>query len=265
MKVQARRHRLVEIVRQREKASVEELARALGASKETIRRDLAQLARLGKVQKVHGGATIPRLTGEGPFQQRLSERVEAKARIARAAAALFRPGETLLIDTGTTTLHFAEALAATSGLTVATNSTEIARTLAKADCQVFLLGGAYGAENSQTVGAMVTAQLAAFRAHHAVLTIGALDSRTGAMDYNFQEAEVAQAMAAQAERLTVLADSSKFSALATFAVCPLARIDTLVTDSRPAGPLAQALQKAGVRVVVAAPDSFRPLPRGASL
>ncbi len=242
MNIRDRQARLVEIVWKEEKATVEMLAERLGASRETIRRDLTRLAQQGKIQKVHGGAVKPTALGEPEFQQRLSENAPAKMAIAKTAAALFRPGEALFIDTGSTTLFFAEEIARRGGLTIITNSTEIARVIDKAGNghRVFLLGGEYRAGNSQTVGTMVAEQIRAFRAHHAVLTVGALDRRTGAMDYNIEEAQVARAMIAQSEKLTILADHSKFGALASFEVCPLARIDNLVCD----GPVPQDIREA---------------------
>ena len=252
MKIRDRHNRLVDIVRKRGKASVEELARLLDASRETIRRDLTRLAKAGKIQKVHGGATIPRIMGEGSYQHRLSQNVEAKTRIAKAAADLVKPGETLFIDTGTTTLFFAEEIARISELMIVTNSTEIARTIAKEGngSRVYLLGGEFSAENSQTIGAMVTAQIRSFRAHHAVLTIGALDRRTGAWDYNFEEAQVAQAMIEQSDKVTILADSSKFNSLASFEVCQISRIRNLVCEKRPPEDVAQALEAAGGTLVL---------------
>lgn len=251
MKIHTRQSNLVEIVRKKGRASVEELAKLLGASRETIRRDLTQLANSGEIQKIHGGATMPRVFGEGPFQQRLSENVDAKIKVAQTAAQLFKPGETLFIDTGSTTLFFAEKVAKITGLTVITNSTEIARTIAKANngSRVFLLGGEYSADNSQTIGTMVAAQIRSFRAHHTVLTVGALDKRSGAMDFNIEEAQVARAMIEQSEKLTVLSDRSKINTLASFEVCPLAKIDRLVCDARPPDDICDVLQTAGGQVI----------------
>jgi len=252
VKIHARHHKLIEIVRKKETASVEDLAALLGTSRETIRRDLTHLSRAGMIQKIHGGATIPRALGEGAFRQRMSENVEAKITIANLAAGLFKPGETLLIDTGSTTLFLAEALSAIPHLTVVTNAAEIARTIASCNngSKVFLLGGEFSAENAQTVGTMVAAQIRSFRAHHAILTVGALDARSGAMDYNIDEAQVARAMIAQCERVTVLADASKFNAVASFEVCPLEAIDMLVSDSPPPEDIAQALVASGAKVVL---------------
>ena len=250
MKIRDRRTKLVEIVWREESASVEMLAGLLRSSRETIRRDLTQLAKQGKVQKVHGGAIKPTVLGEPAFQQRLSENAPAKMAIAKTAAALFRPGEAIFVDTGSTTLFLAEKIAGIGGLTVITNSTEIARVMEKADNghRVFLLGGEYRAGNSQTVGTMVTEQIRSFRAHHAVLTVGALDCRTGAMDYNIEEAQVARAMIAQSQKLTILADHSKFNALASFEVCSLTQITNLVCDTPVPGDTLEALQKGGTIV-----------------
>lgn len=252
MKIKKRQIKLIEIVRKREKVSVDELATLLETSHETIRRDLTLLSETGKILKVHGGARMPRVMGEGPFKQRLSENVDAKMQIAQSAAALFEPGETLFVDTGSTTLLFVEALANISDLTIITNSTEIARTFATNNTSgsVFLLGGEFSAGNSQTIGAMAATQVRAFRAHHAVLTVGALDARSGAMDYNIDEAQIARAMIEQSESVTILADSSKLGSVASFEVCPLSSINRLVTDEAPKDDLLHQIDSAGVKVIL---------------
>jgi len=253
MKVKLRQAKIVEVIRKNEQASVGELAALLGISRETVRRDLTGLANSGKIQKVHGGAALPRIFGEGSFQQRMSDNAEAKARIAAAAAQLLSSGETVFVDTGSTTLYFAECLSEVSGLTIVTNSTEIADTIASSASgnRTFLLGGEYSPGNRQTVGTMVAAQIGSFRAHHTVLTIGALDGRTGAMDYNIEEAQVARAMIEQSEILTVLVDSSKFNEVASFKVCSLAEIDRIVCDAPPPEALGKALRTAGVEIILA--------------
>ena len=107
MKIRRRKEKIVEIIRRNERATVGDLAGQLNISRETIRRDLTELAKLGKIQKYHGGATLPNVFGEGSFQERVSKNAEAKSRIARAAVSLFGPGETLFVDTGSTTLYLA--------------------------------------------------------------------------------------------------------------------------------------------------------------
>jgi len=252
MKVQNRQSRILAEVRAGEKATVEYLADLLGASRETIRRDLTDLEKQGKLQKFHGGAMLPRTFGEGVFQQRMSENVEAKIKIAKSAASLFHSGETLFIDTGSTALYFAEQLAGMPGLNIITNSTDVAIAVSGGgqSC-AYLLGGSFGHDNRQTVGTLTTAQINGFRAHHAVLTVGALDTRSGALDFDLEESQVARAMIAQSKSVTILADQTKFNALASFEVCTLDGVDRLVCDAPPPADLAQALGAAQVDVVVA--------------
>ena len=247
----ARQAKIANILRQSNRVTVNELAEALNISRETIRRDLTALARLGKAQKFHGGALLPAAIGEGPFSERMGENVNAKVLIAKRAVKLVSPGETVFIDTGSTSLYFAEKLADLSKLTVITNSTEIARTISRSPHQskVFLLGGRFNGGERQTVGNLAISQIQFFRAHHAFLTIGALDAKTGAMDFSFEEAQIAQAMVDQAESLTIIADSSKFGKIASFKVCGLDRITNLVCDERPPEKINLALMESNVNVI----------------
>jgi len=246
-----RQAEIVNIIRQRDHATVNELAELLNTSRETIRRDLTELARAGKVQKFHGGASLPVLVGEGPFRDRMGKNAAAKMEIAAEAAKLISPGETILIDTGTTTFYFAEKLTEISNLTVVTNSTKIARVMGSGPipARTFLLGGEFHADNRQTIGSMAISQVKSFRAHHAVLTVGALDSRSGVMDYSIEEAQLARAMVEQAEIITLLVDSSKFEQIASFEVCSLRKITNLVCEKAPAGKMYDALTDAGVTII----------------
>lgn len=243
-----RQEKIAEAVRRQGHVSVEQLAARFKTSHETIRRDLAALAEAGAVMKVHGGARLPGRREEGPFRERLATNAVAKRLIAEKAAELVRPGATLFIDTGSTTLMCAEALGRIAGLTVITNSTRIAAALGERGNRitVFLLGGRFDADNHETVGPTAIAEIQGFHADHALITVGALDSAAGVTDYNFDEAQVARAMIDNADSLIVAADASKFGRRAAFAVCPLERLTALVTDRPPEGRLAQALSAAGV-------------------
>ncbi|MDQ0391939.1 DeoR/GlpR family DNA-binding transcription regulator [Labrys monachus] len=254
MKPGIRRERIVDLVREHERMSVDDLAGLLGSSRETIRRDLTELDGRGHIRKVHGGAVMPEAPREGAFPARLSEAIREKRAVARAAAALFGEGDTLFIDTGTTTLLFAEELARRPGITVITNGPQIARTVAAGGGKVFVIGGEYRADVGEMTGSLAVEQIARFHAAHAVITVGGI-GRDGAMDFLLDEAQVARAMVAQARSVTVIADGSKLGRMALFQVCPLGRIDRLVVDVRPEGSLAEALTSAGVEVVVADPSA----------
>ncbi len=246
----------MQLVREQARVSVDALAEVLGASRETIRRDLTDLAERGRVRKIHGGATLaePRLIEqdiEGPFQARLSENAEAKRAIARRAIGLFEPGDTMFVDTGTTTLLFAEELAQAAGLTVITNSVAIAALAARGSSNtVFLIGGEYRADGTENLGALAIEQIARFHVIHAVLAVGSVE-RVGIFDFDLREADVARAMIAQARSVTVLGDASKFERGGLIKVAPLSGIDRIVTEKAPSGAVSAALRDAGVTVIMA--------------
>ena len=194
-KPDSRRELIVQLVSEVGKIGVDELAARLGASKETIRRDLTSLADEGRIKKVHGSAMLPDRKGEGPFASRMAEATGEKRKVANRAAQLFDRGDAMFVDTGTTTLCFAEALAQRSGLTVITNSVLIAEAISKGgrDNKVFMLGGEFMPESHQNVGSLTREQIARFNPTHAVLTVGAVSAQ-GIMDFSLEEVEVARAM-----------------------------------------------------------------------
>jgi DeoR/GlpR family transcriptional regulator of sugar metabolism len=254
MRPNIRRERIEQMVRERERVTVDALAELLGTSRETIRRDLTDLAERGRVRKFHGGATLaeprgPEADVEGSFQGRLLENAEAKRAIARRAIQLFEPGDTLFVDTGTTTLLFAEELAIASGLTVITNSAAIAAMAARGNANsTFLIGGEYRAESTENLGPLAIDQISQFHAIHAVLAVGSIET-VGILDFDLREADVARAMITQSRSVTVLADASKFGRGGLIKVAPLEAVHRVVTESEPPQAIAHALEEAGVSVI----------------
>jgi DeoR/GlpR family transcriptional regulator of sugar metabolism len=250
MKPRDRQAKIAAIIGQEGQASVDALALRFDVSAETVRRDLTQLAESGLVQKVHGGAKRPRLHAEASFLERMSEDADAKQEIGRKLRALVEPGDTVFIDTGSTTLICAAAVADIGGLTVVTNSAEIARTMAQgaADNAIYLLGGRYGADNSETLGPIAIEQIATFQADSAILTVAAVDADAGIMDADIEEAQVARAMIANAQQVIIVANATKLGRRAAFRVCDLGSVDVLVSDQPPSIELATALVSAGVEL-----------------
>lgn len=232
MKPRERRSHIEGIIRSEGTASVEALAARFGVSTETIRRDLSALAGAGRVMKVHGGARSARLLAEPSMDVRSARAGEEKLRIGRRLADAIEPGATLFIDTGSTTLAAAPALAGIAGLTVITNSCHLAEALSRAGstAAVYLLGGRYAGGNAQTVGPAVLTQIGQFQADHCVLTVAAFTAEIGAMDASHDEAQIARAMIANAQNLILLADSSKLDRRAAFTVCPASQVALLITD-----------------------------------
>ena len=250
MKPHERQPQIEAIIRREGEVSVDMLAARFDVSSETIRRDLGALAEGGRVLKVHGGARRPRLIQEPSHEEREVTAAAAKVAIGRKLGRAVEPGETLFVDTGSTTLAAAETLAAIPGLTIITNSLRLAERMTRAgsDATIHLLGGRYGADNAQTTGASTVEQVQAFRADRAVLTVAAIDADQGAMDASLEEAQIARAMIRNARQLTVLADAGKFAQYAAYAVCPAGDIDLIISDGQLGSSQREALTNKGVEI-----------------
>lgn len=251
--VRERQNAIIELLHKAGSVVVVDLAEQLSASRETIRRDLTLLAEQGLLRKVHGGAVQLQSATEDPFQKRMAQNIDAKRRIGRKAAALFNAGDSLMIDAGSTTVCFAEALALSPGKTIITNSQLVAQAASGSDRgnRVFLLGGEYDAEGGECLGVLTNDQIRLFQVDHAVLTVGAVGSTGEFMDFIADAAFTARSMIARARSVTILVDSSKFERFALFQLCSPSEISRVVTDAPPPAPTLRAFEQAGVEVILA--------------
>lgn len=236
--------------------SIASLAERLDVSDETVRRHVKDLVEQGAVHRVHGGVILAGALAEPPFSRRIKERVAAKRAIAKGVADHVSDGMTLLIDSGSTTTYVAQALLQRSGLTVITNSLEIARTLVgRGDCSVHFAGGALRADIGATIGHEAIALIREFRADLAILSMGAIDVKDGYMDFDIDEARIARTMIDRADRVVVAADAWKFTAKARVRVCSFEPVSLLVTDETPPPQLLQQFTAAGTEIVVATDET----------
>ncbi len=243
---------ILKAVMQRGSCAIGELAEELTVSKETIRRDVKPLASQGLVVKVHGAIMVPERLREPPFERRMRDNMEEKLRIAAHCARMIEDGDSLMLDTGSTTCYVARALRERSNLTVVTNSAEIARTLATRNGnRVYMAGGELRGDDGAALGAAAVAFVQQFAVRYAVLSIGAIDRSTGLMDAHLAEAEFSRTVMDRAEHVVVVADHTKFGRKGFVRVCGLDRIDTLITDAPPPAAFARALAEAGVTVEIA--------------
>lgn len=239
-----------------QRISNERLAGDLGVSRETVRRDLLALEAEGVLKRVHGGAVAVAEDAEPPFAVRAVTHVKEKRTVARAATRLVKPGQTLFLDAGSTTALLAEALASLSGLTVVTNSIDVAARMTEPDSAdrfntVLLIGGHMGRDPQATHGAPAIAEIHRYRADLALLSPVGIDARHGATSFHPEEAEVARAMAAQAREVCILADHSKWGVVSRIQSCPPERITTVVGDARARqSPAFDAVQSAVGAVII---------------
>jgi DeoR family glycerol-3-phosphate regulon repressor len=251
-RLSARQSDILRLVRAAGRLAIADLATHLAVSEETVRRDVRPMAAAGVVRKLHGAVAVAATTTEPPLSRRMQENAEAKQRIAAAAAAQIADGDSVMFDTGSTTIFVAHALARRRRLIVVTNSTEVARLLSQTDgSRVFLAGGEIRGDDAAVFGPQTAAFVGQFVARTAILSIGGIDPVHGLTDYHVGEAEFSQAVIPQVDRVIVVADQTKFQRRGFARVCDFAQIDMLITDAAPPADTAARLAESGVTVIVA--------------
>ena len=222
------------------------LAELLGVSVETIRRDVKALAGRGEIVRMHGAIGLPSVVSEAPFERRMRENRAAKDAIAALAASTIRDGESVMLDTGTTTSILARALLDHRRLTVVTNSSDIARTLATVNGnKVYMAGGELRSDSGAALGFSAIEFVGRFSVDHAIISAGAINVASGVMDYDLEEAQFGEAVLARGRRRVVVTDSSKFGQKGLVRVCALGDVDELIANRMPSTELAAALKAAG--------------------
>ncbi|NQU09696.1 DeoR/GlpR transcriptional regulator [bacterium] len=243
---------------------VTHLARRFGVALMTIRRDLAELAATGQLVRTHGGALLARPGHiEFAFQRRGEAHHREKHAIARAAAALVGPGMTVSLDTGTTTLAIARAIAGVDRLKVLTSSLAIAAALyPHENIELVLLGGIARQGSPDLHGDLTEENLRRFRVQIAFLGADAV-SPDGCYTVDAGVARVSRAMIANAIQKVLVADHSKFQNTAFRRFAALNDLDLLITDGG-APPATRRWLSRAVRQVVYARPGRRPPRTGVS-
>jgi len=220
---------VLRLLRDRTIASIAELAAEFRVSEMTIRRDLLKLVATGDAIRVPGGARIARSFGlEKTFLERIERMAAAKDRIGRLAASLVRDGESVALDSGTTTLYIARYLRARRDIVVFTFSLAVLEELAESgSVRVELTGGTYRASSHDLVGRSVGQALSSVSADTVFFGAPALSFRKGVMVY---DPEFQRALLQAGRKKILVADSGKIGTEALYSVCPLERCDAIVTD-----------------------------------
>jgi DeoR family glycerol-3-phosphate regulon repressor len=248
-----RQDEIIQLLRSGGSARIADLAARLGVSRETVRRDVAPLARAGELIKVHGSVRAMLQPSEAPFERRMRENAQAKQRLAAHVAAKIDDGDSIMLDTGTTTSFLARALLNKSSLTVVTNSSDVARTLATVNGnRVYMAGGELHGDNGAAFGPSAIGFASSFAVKHAIISISAIDPVTGFMDHHLAEAEFARQVLLCGQQRIVITDASKFARSALVRVCGFDGLDLLVCDTEPPDAIRSKLTDGGARFEVTA-------------
>jgi DeoR/GlpR family transcriptional regulator of sugar metabolism len=231
----AQRHQLiVEKTRREGAVRVSELTDLLRVSEMTVRRDLDALAAAGLLEKVHGGATIRGgLSAEEPgFEAKSHRQLKEKDEIARAAARLVEPGQSIGLTAGTTTWRLAHHLAQVPDLTVVTNSMQVANVLhrePRPDLTVVLTGGVRTPSDA-LVGPVAMTAIRALHLDVLFMGVHGVTADAGLTTPNLLEAETDRALVTASARIVVVADHTKWGVRGLSRIAGLEDIDVFVTD-----------------------------------
>jgi len=244
--------RIIAALRVGSSVRISDLATRFGVSTETVRRDLDELSRQGLVDRTYGGAAPAVSFHEAAVDERARERVAERRRIGACAAGLIEDGDVLMIDSGSTTVHFVQRLAAaTPRITVLTNCLGVALALGPAaETRVVLCPGDYRVQEGGVFGPETAAFLQRFRATKAIIGASGLTTE-GPVELDSAATWVKRTMIERAAHRFLLIDESKLDALSIETVCPLDQIHDLVTSAAPSAALREALIAAGIAVHVA--------------
>ena len=252
-----RRQVIADMVRERGSVRGSELVDLLGVTDETIRRDLSRLEELGIVRRAHGGA-IAMTKDETNTAVRLHEHAEEKVAIGERAAELVRPGSTIILDSGTTTLCLARSLRRVPDLMVVTTAvTNALELVGNPGTTVVMTGGVIRPITFGASGALAAATLhevhgdQAFIAMHCVTVSGCL------MYASFEEVDAKRAMIEAASEVILLADHSKFGREALVRVAPITAVHRIVTSVGIDPDEAAAIRDHGIELIIVDPSDRR--------
>lgn len=250
--IEERRRRICELLREEGRVTVEALATRFGTSLVTIRADLSALESAGILMRTHGGALLPEAAeGDEPLGVKQLQHHAEKVRIAQAAVALIQDGETIILDSGTTTAEIARALRKSdlTSINVITNALNLAALLMDVPAvRLIVPGGILRRESNSLSGPMAEAALAKLQADRLYLGADGLDPEIGVMTPHLQEAELNAKMIQIARQVVVVADSSKLIRRNISLIAKIEQVHVLITDRAAPASAVAALRERGVDV-----------------
>jgi DeoR family transcriptional regulator of aga operon len=249
--IEERRRRICDLVRAEGRVTVDALATRFGISQVTIRGDLASLESAGALTRTHGGAlNVP---GDQPLDVKQLQHHAEKLRIAEAAAALIRDGETIILDSGTTTAEIARRIRSLElrSINVITNALNIASLLIDSpSVRLIMPGGILRRESNSLSGPSAEAALESLQADRLYLGADAVDPKVGVMTPHLAEAQLNAKMMAISRQVVVVADSSKLMRRNVSLIARVEQIHLLITDRAAPAEAVEELRERGVAVTL---------------
>lgn len=203
-------------------------SRSLGVSEDTIRRDLRELAKDGRLKRVHGGA-VPSAPANAPFARRIGIATPEKVEIGKRAAAMIETGHVVFVDGGTTAVQLARNIPQNLNATIITHSPNVALELLNhANLEVEIVGGKLLRHSVVTSGAATIAWLDRYRPDLCFIGATGLHPDQGVTTGVSEDAEVKRAIIARSGSALILASSEKFAAVSSFEIASWQDVDGLI-------------------------------------
>lgn len=250
-----RKEAILDQVAERGQVSIGELARSLGVSEATVRRDLRNLAAQRRLELVHGGAMASKV-GDQSLLARARRNAESKRIIGRLAANLVSDGDMLFVDSGTTCYEMRPYLLRKKAITVIVNSTRLAVELgANPEIEIILLGGHYRPERMDAVGPLTANAIDQLRGYVAFIGADGLSPEFGISANDIQTAYLYQHLLANARHAVLLADHTKFEAPSLFKICDFDAVSRVVTDRSPSRQWREFLRSRNIALEIPPSES----------
>lgn len=255
MLAEARRNRIVQLVREGGEVPTEDLARTLDVSVETIRRDLRELEGRSVLHRVHGGAVASHLSGEAPYADRRSIAADEKRAIARLVAEQIPSDATVFLDLGTTVDEVVAVIPDDFRGTLITTSLRAAMELSRLErADIMVAGGKLRRGEFSLSGSVAQEFLKDTMPDIALISTGAVNAAQGVTDFDIEELHVKRIVLSNARTTYVLADSSKIGQTATYRVCSLTDPSFIVSTARVSDEQRSEIERAGGRLLLAPVD-----------
>jgi len=247
-----RRYKILRLISQKRRVSVDVLARQFKVSDATIRKDLEFLKRQNLIHRTHGGAiSRDSVIFEFDYSEQTKRFPEEKKRIGEEASKLVKEGEVIFLEASTTVLQLARAIRDRTNLTVVTNSLDIAGELrGRSGINLILIGGTLKKKTQALIGSLAETCLSQLRLEKAFVGISALDIEHGLTMATLEEAQTMKKIYQAANRIIALSDSSKFGKQNFAYIGPVNSIDVLITDQGIPQEMRRKMEKMRIEVIV---------------
>ncbi len=247
-----RRTEILNMLNEKGELSVQYLSKYFDVSDVSIRNDLSYLEKKGLLIRSHGGAIKNQpISFDLDLNERLKTHQKEKSRIGLQAAKFIKDGNTIIMDSGSTTIEVAKHIAQKKDLKVITNSLPIAYILAESDdIEVIMPGGVLRGQMKSLKGSMTEKNILSFNCDIAFIGVDSIDASEGLFTPSIAEASLSNHMIEIARQVIVVADSSKFNKKSFVKINDIDAIDILVTDKNIEPIYVEKLETEGVRVVI---------------